>query len=55
VLAALAHINWFAVAVSVNNALTPHTPRPYALGAIIAGYHLTGITSVAAIIGALPA
>lgn len=41
-----------AFAVSVNNALTPHTPHPYLLGVVTGGYHLVGITGVSAIIGA---
>lgn len=40
--------------VSINNALTPHTPRPYVLGVVTGGYHLVGIVVVSAIIGAFP-
>lgn len=43
-----------AAAVSINNALTPHTPHPYVLGAVTGGYHLVGIVIVSAIIGAFP-
>lgn len=39
-------------AVSVNNALTPHTPHPFLLGAVTGGYHVVGIALVAAILGA---
>ncbi|WP_147916655.1 DUF1761 domain-containing protein [Ruania zhangjianzhongii] len=39
-------------AVSVNNALTPHTPHPYLFGAVTGGYHLVGIVIASAIIGA---
>jgi hypothetical protein len=41
-------------AVSINNALTPHTPRPYVFGAVTGGYHFVGIVIVSAIIGAFP-
>ncbi len=41
-----------AAAISVNNALTPHTPHPYVLGAVTGGYHLVGIVGASAIIGA---
>ena len=41
-------------AVSINNALTPHTPHPYVFGAVTGGYHLVGIVLVSAIIGAFP-
>jgi len=44
-----------AGAVSVNNALTPHTPHPYLFGAVTGGYHLVGVVLVSAIIGAVPA
>ena len=40
--------------VSINNALTPHTPHPYAFGAVTGGYHVVGIVIVSAIIGAFP-
>ncbi|WP_448812176.1 hypothetical protein [Agromyces bauzanensis] len=40
-----------AMAVSVNNALTPHTPRPFRLGFITGSYHLVGILAVAVILG----
>lgn len=43
-----------AFAVSMNNALTPHTPHPYLFGAVTGGYHLVGIVAVSAIIGAFP-
>lgn len=39
-------------AVSINNALTPHTPHPYVFGAVTGSYHLVGIVIVCAIIGA---
>ena len=39
-----------AAAVSINNALTPHTPRPYLFGAVTGGYHLVGITVAAVLI-----
>ena len=42
-----------ALPVSVNNALTPHTPHPFRLGAITGGYHVVGIVAVALIITAL--
>lgn len=41
-----------AAAVSVTNALTPHTPRPFLFGAITGGYHAVAITLAATIIGA---
>lgn len=41
-----------AAAVSITNALTPHTPRPFLFGAVTGGYHAVGITLVAAIVGA---
>ncbi|WP_375002963.1 DUF1761 domain-containing protein [Aeromicrobium sp. CTD01-1L150] len=43
-----------AAAVSINNALTPHTPHPYLFGAVTGGYHVIGIVVVSAIIGAFP-
>lgn len=43
-----------AGAVSVNNALTPHTPHPYDFGAVTGGYHFVGIVIVSAIIGIFP-
>lgn len=42
------------VGVSVNNALTPHTPHPYVFGAVTGGYHFVGIVIVSAIIGIFP-
>jgi len=39
-----------AFAVSINNALTPHTPHPYLFGAVTGGYHLVGVIAVAAIL-----
>lgn len=42
-------------AVSINNGLTPHTPRPFLFGAVTGGYHLVGIVIVSAIIGAFAA
>lgn len=39
-------------AISINNALTPHTPHPYLFGVVTGGYHFIGILFVAAIIGA---
>ena len=41
-----------ALAVSVNNALTPHTPHPFRLGFITGGYHLLGIVAVTLILAA---
>ncbi len=41
-----------AAAVSINNALTPHTRHPYLFGAVTGGYHFVGIIVVSAIIGA---
>lgn len=43
-----------AGAVSVNNALTPHTPHPYLFGAVTGGYHFMGIIIVSAVIGLFP-
>lgn len=43
-----------AAAISVNNALTPHTPHPYLFGAVTGSYHVVGIVIVTAIIGAFP-
>lgn len=43
-----------AAAVSVNNALTPHTPHPYLFGAVTGGYHAAGIVLAAAVIGLFP-
>ncbi len=40
-------------AVSVNNALTPHTPHPFAHGAIVGGYHLTSTVLIAVVLGLL--
>ncbi len=40
-------------AISVNNALTPHTPHPYLFGAVTGGYHLVGLTVAAAVIDLL--
>ena len=40
--------------VSVNNALTPHTPHPYVFGAVTGSYHFVGIVIVSAIIGIFP-
>ncbi|KQY23057.1 hypothetical protein ASD16_10735 [Cellulomonas sp. Root485] len=39
-----------ALAVSVNNALTPHTPHPFRLGVITGGYHVVGIVAVTLIV-----
>ena len=39
-----------ALPVSVNNALTPHTPHPFRLGLITGGYHVVGIVAVALIV-----
>ena len=39
-----------AAAVSVNNALTPHTPHPFVFGAVTGGYHFVGIVIVSAIV-----
>ncbi len=40
-------------AVSVNNALTPHTPHPFAHGAIVGGYHLVSATVIAIVLALL--
>lgn len=42
-----------AAAVSVNNALTPHTPHPFRHGFITGGYHLVGIVGVTAILASM--
>ena len=42
-----------AVAISVTNGLTPHTPHPFRFGFITGGYHLVGIVLVTLIIAAL--
>jgi len=39
-----------ALPISVNNALTPHTPHPFHLGLITAGYHVAGIATVTLIV-----
>lgn len=39
-----------ALPVSVNNALTPHTPHPFRLGFITGGYHAVGVVAVALIV-----
>lgn len=39
-----------AAAVSVNNALTPHTPHPFVFGAVTGGYHFVGIVIVSVIV-----
>jgi hypothetical protein len=36
----------------VNDALTPHTPHPFLLGAVRRGYHAVGIALVGVILGA---
>lgn len=41
-----------AAAVSINNALTPHTRHPYLFGAVTGSYHFVGIVIVSAIIEA---
>lgn len=41
-----------AFAISINNGLTPHTPKPFVFGAVTGGYHLVGILVVSAIVGA---
>lgn len=38
-------------AASMTNSLTPHTPRPYVLGAITGGYHLVGCALAGVLIG----
>ena len=43
-----------ALAVSVNNALTPHTPHPFRLGFITGGYHVVGIVAVTLIVAVAP-
>ncbi len=40
----------YAAAVSVNNALTPTTPRPVLLGAVTGSYHVVGILVVTTIL-----
>jgi hypothetical protein len=40
----------YAASISVNNAVTPHTPRPFRLGAITGGYHVVGIVIVSTIV-----
>lgn len=40
----------YAATVSVNNAITPHTPRPLLLGAVTGSYHVVGIVIVSVII-----
>ena len=40
-------------AVSVTNAVTPHTPRPLLLGAVTGGYHLVGAVLACSVIVAL--
>lgn len=42
-----------ALPVSVNDALTPHTPHPFRLGLVTGGYHVVGIVGVALIVAAL--
>lgn len=42
-----------ALPISVNNALTPHTPHPFRLGLITGGYHVVGIVAVALIVSSL--
>lgn len=42
-----------AVAISVTNAVTPNTPRPMLLGAVVGGYHLTGAVLVSVLITAV--
>lgn len=43
----------YAAAISFNNAVTPHTPRPLLLGAVTGSYHLVGIVIVSAIVFSL--
>ena len=43
----------YAASISVNNAITPHTPRPFLLGAITGGYHVVGIVLASVIIVAV--
>lgn len=40
-----------AAPISINNGLTPHTPRPFLFGAVTGSYHLVGILMVSVIIG----
>jgi hypothetical protein len=40
----------YAAAVSVNNAVTPNTPRPLLFGTGTGGYHVVGIVLVSVII-----
>lgn len=40
----------YALSVSVNNAINPKTPHPLLYGLVTGGYHVVGITLVAAII-----
>ena len=46
-----AYLTGVALPISVNNALTPHTPHPFRLGIITGGYHVVGIVMVALIVG----
>lgn len=39
-----------ALPISVNNALTPHTPHPFRLGLITGGYHVVGVVNVALVL-----
>jgi hypothetical protein len=35
-----------ALPLSINNALTPHTPHPFLYGVVTGGYHVAGIAGV---------
>jgi hypothetical protein len=39
-----------ALPISVNNALTPHTPHPFRHGLITGGYHVVGVVAVALVL-----
>ena len=39
-----------ALPISVNNALTPHTPHPFRHGLITGGYHVVGLVVVAVVL-----
>lgn len=43
----------YSAAVSVNNAVTPNTPRPLLLGAVTGSYHVVGALAVFTIVVAL--
>lgn len=43
----------YSTAVSVNNAVSPNTPRPLLLGAVAGSYHVVGALAVFTIVVAL--